>query len=126
MNSSAQTQDALIEAWKAIHPSKTLSDECQALYLTFFTATAAAGHLNETPAGLTSENTTPPQPRACLPPPQRFQRRNRIIDMAPPGPAKPFDQSCTALLSALDATPHKQDDSDSNLEQILPAGPSET
>ena len=126
---SSFTKDELITAWKTIHPSSTLSDELQTLYLSFFTA-AAAGRMNEAqPADVTNGNTTPPHqnlPREYLPPPQRFQRRNRSYDKPPPGPAKQFDQNCTTPLSELDVATNSLDDPDSNFEQMLPSGPSET
>eukprot|EP00291_Cryptomonas_curvata_P022071 CAMPEP_0172166122 /NCGR_PEP_ID=MMETSP1050-20130122/8802_1 /TAXON_ID=233186 /ORGANISM="Cryptomonas curvata, Strain CCAP979/52" /LENGTH=124 /DNA_ID=CAMNT_0012836689 /DNA_START=22 /DNA_END=396 /DNA_ORIENTATION=+ len=123
---SSFTHDELIAAWKAIHPSNTLSDELQTLYLTFFTAAAAGRMIEALPADRTNEPPHQNFPRENLPPPQRFQRRNRSNDKPPPGPAKQFDQYCTNPLSELDAATHKQDEPDSNFEQMLPDGPSET
>ena len=124
--SSPNTLDALIEAWNAIHPSKTLDDEC--LYLSL-TTEATAGRRNGSSADLTIENlnTTPTQhnqPRANLPPPRRFQRRNTSHDTAPPGPAKLFDQNCFSASNVVVAVHKLDDDSDSNLAPIMASGPS--
>jgi hypothetical protein len=125
---NSNTLDALIEAWKATHPSQTLSEECQTLYLTYFTAPAIGWTNEASPAERRNETTIPPQckvPRAYLPAPRRFHRRNRSDDTAPPGPAKPLDQDCNSASDVDDLETLKLV-SDANLLTIMPGGPSES
>lgn len=81
-----RTGDSLYAAWEARGPSNPLPPELLALCLLFLSSVqrttvqtaVCARSAPRVDTGTTQE----------LPPPQRFQRRIRIVDRPPPGPTK--------------------------------------